>query len=274
MPQPERAANGRRRYSDEEVRRVQLIAELLNTGAQISDIVQLPEIELAEMLQARRLAADVQSQPEPAVLERLKSSIVSRDPIRFRRELGVAMTSMPPLACVEDVLSPIMQYIGEEWEAGRLPVAMEHVASALVRQTMMGAASQQGWTDEGPIFLFGTCAGEYHEFGILFAWYLAVSKGVRSIYLGVNLPHEELLGAFELFGAQTLVLSMVRPDNDLSVMHDVEFIGSKLPSNSELWVGRPPSSKADFQYVPKVKTFTSYSAYQHAVQRRRMLLQK
>ena len=272
VPKPIRTRNGRRRYSDEEVRRVQLLAELLVTGAQIGDIIQLPEGELALLLENRRQTSDVDTPTRQGlILDQMKEAIVQRDPIMLRKKIGMALTGLPPLICVEDVLAPLMRHVGDLWAAGELPVAVEHVVTAVVRQSVMSASSQQGWTESGRVLLFGTCAGEQHDLGALFAWYLSMGQGLRTVYLGADLPAEELIGAAQMFSAAALVLSMIRPDNDPNVGQDIRMIAESLPETTELWVGRPPDSELDFDDVDRLRIFTGYGDFQRAIQRRRFV---
>ena len=268
VPRPVRAENGRRRYPEEEVRRVQLLAELLASGDNIGDIIQLSEPDLELRLEQRRKAIGSDASPTNAAFQRMLDSIENRDPLSLRRELGKAVSQLPALEVIEHLLAPLMRHVGDMWSENRLPVALEHIVSALVKNSIQGAAAVQGWREDGPLFVFGTPQGERHEIGALFAWYLAISENARCVYLGPDLPASELLAAVQMLDASTLVLSCVRPNNQELVAHQIETIVNALGDDIELWIGHPKGRPPMVEAQESIKLFSEYHPFQRAVRMR------
>lgn len=256
VPKPWRLSNGQRRYSDEEVRRIQLLCELLARGGKIGDIASL-DIEALE--------AVVEQSPPPAernldksALNRCIGAVSARDAVALRRELGLAIIGLPPITLIEDVLVPLLHFVGDQWEQNKLPIAVEHVVSTLIKQAILGASAQQGWDNAGPALVFGTLANERHEFGALFAWYLANGCGYRAVYLGSDLPTREIAGAANLFDANFLVLSSVLQDATIDVRKEVSNISALVSASTEVWIGHPGGEDALSPLPANTRAFSSY----------------
>ena len=261
VPNPIRAANGRRRYSDDDVRRVKLLAELVNAGAQIGDIVAFDEQKLVELLEEKQKNAPSVQLAQDPTLERLIAAIHTRDVYTIRREISSVISSRPPIEAIRDVFSPLMHGVGELWRNGELPVAMEHVVSASVKQCIYAASSIQGWDPNGTRFLFSTISDELHELGILFGWYLSVTERANSVYLGPNLPMQQLLASQDLFDADTIVLSAVNVDDLTRRAPEIRFLIDSVRPHVEIWIGSPAvTNPFPFEH-PRLKTFSNYDSY-------------
>jgi DNA-binding transcriptional MerR regulator len=267
VPRAGRADSGRRRYSEEEVERIQLLAALVARGRQIGDLVHYSVAELKALAPDQDLAPGALA--SEAALRRLTSAIGQGDLIALRRCLGETLATLPPEDVISRVLSPMLMHVGEGWEAGRYSVALEHAVSALTKQSLLANAAAQGWHGEGDPFLFSTFEGEAHEFGSLFAWYLAVTGGLNAIYLGPHLPVGEVSGALRLFGARTLVLSRVRPSTEFNIAGAIADMDAQLPPGVEVWIGAR-AEDAIHRLTPsrRFRLFASYGGFVPALRAR------
>ena len=273
IPNPVRLDNGRRRYSEGDVKRIQLLVALLDQGAQIGEIVSLPVEDLENRLSQLTVSSNFHSRTESAILSRLKTATLDVRLHDIRKELGLAITQHAPATCVETILSPYMRWIGDEWHNKTLTVAIEHGVSALVRQSVVSAASSQSWDAGGPMFVFGTPQNELHDLGALFAWYIASASGLNSVFLGANVPSSDLPVTLKHFGAQTMVFSVVRQTFTENVLQEIEKISSSdLPEGSELWIGCPKTMASAFDGLANVKVFHNYTSFERALKLRNQLL--
>jgi methanogenic corrinoid protein MtbC1 len=104
---------------------------------------------------------------------------------------------------------PLVREIGERWASGRLGVPAEHLATGVLR-SMLGSALQPSAASRlGPRIVFATPTGERHELGLQTAALTALGAGASPIYLGAELPVEDLVEATETTGASVLALSLV-----------------------------------------------------------------
>lgn len=112
------------------------------------------------------------------------------------------------------VVQPCLYEIGTMWEEGRVSVAEEHLASALVAR----ALSAQYVTLNIPESTRGravvtAASNEFHEIG---AWMVANClelDGWQVTYLGANTPHADLLGLLLKSPPRILAVSVGMPFN-------------------------------------------------------------
>ncbi|MFM8782167.1 MAG: B12-binding domain-containing protein, partial [Gemmatimonadota bacterium] len=83
----------------------------------------------------------------------------------------------------------------------------------------------------------GTPAGQLHELGAMLAATSAGGHGWRVIYLGPNLPAEELARAAQIAKADAVALSIVYPTDDPRLAGELRTLRSKLPPQVGLVVG-------------------------------------
>jgi methylmalonyl-CoA mutase cobalamin-binding subunit len=85
--------------------------------------------------------------------------------------------------------------------------------------------------------LFATPSGEHHEFGILLSAMLTAGGGLGIIYLGTNLPAEEIVIAANKTAPQAVVMGLIGANGARAASKEVQAVAHKLPMQIELWVG-------------------------------------
>jgi methanogenic corrinoid protein MtbC1 len=94
---------------------------------------------------------------------------------------------------IHQIIFPFMERIGVLWITGHINPAQDHLVSNIIRQKLI-----VGTEAVNPIFqlkktgLLFLPEGEYHELGLLFIQYLLKSRGLRVLYLGSNVPMEDV----------------------------------------------------------------------------------
>ena len=94
---------------------------------------------------------------------------------------------------IHQIIFPFMERIGVLWITGHINPAQEHLVSNIIRQKMI-----VGTEVVNPMFQLKKTAllflpeGEFHELGLLFVQYLLRSRGLRVLYLGANVPLEDV----------------------------------------------------------------------------------
>jgi len=94
------------------------------------------------------------------------------------------------------VIAPAMWRIGELWEKGEISVADEHLATALTHQVIAGVygPSLGHKVKPGRIMLAGV-EGEHHALGLRMAADVVELAGYETIFLGADVPTDDLLQA-------------------------------------------------------------------------------
>ena len=110
------------------------------------------------------------------------------------------------------VIEPLMQQIGELWSNGDLRIANEHMATSVIRSFIGGLENTTLSSPKGPAIVVATPAGEWHEIGALLVSLTAAGAGWSVVYLGANLPAEEIAAVALEHRARAVALSLIYSD--------------------------------------------------------------
>lgn len=237
---PERTERGRL-YSDAEIQRLILLRDAVGRGHAIGQVAPLSDAELKDLGQRSaevERSHPVREEPLAAGLTPLLSAIENFDAAAANEEMGRLAALVPTYELVTQVALPLMRVVGDRWHSGTLSIAHEHMASAVLRN-LFGSLLRLYKPADPPVKLvLATPSGEQHEFGILAAAMLAAPLGLEPIYLGPNLPAEEILTAAETSGAKVIVVGLIVSQAlDALPLHELRRLASLVPASMELWAG-------------------------------------
>ncbi|KAA9339091.1 MerR family transcriptional regulator [Hymenobacter busanensis] len=210
---PVRTATNIRTYCDSDLRRLLNVATLCERGQRISQVASLSEQELCSAVAA---CCDDPHQHNPQITALLMATL-DMDERRFSCTLTQAAQELGFEATVLNIIYPFLYRVGVLWQTGSLNPAQEHMASHLLRQKLLAASDALGPSDEdeAPRWVLFLPAGELHELALLFMNYLLRARGHHVLYLGQNLPVEELASICQCYQPQHIatVLTTV-PERD------------------------------------------------------------
>ncbi|MEJ7813463.1 MAG: cobalamin-dependent protein, partial [Gemmatimonadaceae bacterium] len=138
---------------------------------------------------------------------------------------------------LEAVGAPLLRRIGDEWHAGRLTPAQEHLATAAVQRVVAGAMIALPAPAGAPTIVIATLAGERHEIGAVLAAAAAAAEGWRVIYLGADLPAGEIAAAALGTRADAVGVSIIFPADRERVLDELRALRTLLPASTPLLVG-------------------------------------
>jgi len=142
-----------------------------------------------------------------------------------------------PLLFVRDVVGPVLREAGNRWHRGEFSVVQEHLVSGVVRRQLSYALDRLGAGATGPRILFSTLGGERHEMGSLMTAVVAASQGFRCVYLGPDLPVEEIGRFCRHQSVDVVALSLVTQPEVNDAGKQLRQLRAALPASVELWVG-------------------------------------
>jgi methanogenic corrinoid protein MtbC1 len=128
-------------------------------------------------------------------------------------------------------------HIGNEWQAGNLRPAHEHVATSVIREMLMTPVPGSQVAPSAPEIIITTPAGEMHELGAMLAAASARDLGWKITYLGPNLPIEEIAACAKARKARAVALSVVYPEKCPIIKDKLIRIRQLLPESVALIVG-------------------------------------
>lgn len=233
-----------RMYTDADIERLNLLRQAIETGHSISKLANLDNDQLRELIKQMQTSIPVQAQEQVSEagkvgLQQILDALEVFDYAKVDRELTRLVVLLTAREMVREVIVPIMRKVGENWESGQFRISQEHMLSAIIRNvlgTMLRLYSRQ---QAHSSILFATPTGEHHEFGILSAATLAASGGLGVIYLGTNLPADEIVEAATRSSVQVVVLGIVASQGAKESLKGLHQVCKKLPEKIEVWVGGP-----------------------------------
>lgn len=224
---PFRSEGGDRLYSEADVQRLRLIKRLLGMGHAIGELGRLDDAALSHMLD---LHADGGPPVERGgVLERYLACLARMDVEGAERVLSNAALALGRRELMDRVLVPLMHEIGQLWQSGRIGVAHEHAATAMVRSHLGSLLNLFSPENGAPSALSTTPSGEQHEIGALMAALLARMAGWRAVHLGPSLPAAEIARGAREAAADAILLSVVSLDPVLASAEIASIAASVAP---------------------------------------------
>ena len=227
--EPLRTPGGTRRYSAADLERLRLVKAAVDAGHRISQVARLEPAEL------KRVSADAETRPAGR-LDAILAALHHFDSGEVQRLLSLQLSALGAARFAREIAVPLVREIGERWANGQMGIAREHLASSVLR-SLLGSALQPTATSLlGPRIVFASPTGERHELGLLMAALTAVGAGANALYLGAELPVEDLLGAVEDTDAAALALSLVTVPA-AHAARTVSALRGGLASEVHLWLG-------------------------------------
>ena len=226
---PIRTATNRRLYSDADVERLILLRRAITAGRTIGFVAGLSDSELYSLVIDDEAKAYAPAHPstdnmntgiEEPYFSACIAAVKAFDGGALKTALAHAALGLSRPALLEKLLIPLIQTVGDLWCSGELRVAHEHLASTIVR-TFLGNLMPFAAAHSGSRVVVATPTGQRHEFGALIAAGVAMLENWDVIYLGPDLPAEDIAAAARLTGADAVALSIVYPAADATLCEDL-----------------------------------------------------
>jgi len=243
--EPRRTDGNTRKYSTDDVQRLELLRELTRQGHRIGEIARLPAGDLEALAAETGNGGGASSQVsarggfEGSGLETARRDYleaISRYEVsKARHILSRFAAILTPLDFVNGLLLPIMRELGDRWELGEITVSQEHLATAQVRGLLETLLATSPPVPGAQRIVFVTPAGFRHELGALCGAMLAALRGVDALYLGPDVPTADLLDAIRQGGVDVAVLSIIGEGkgSKKAALRAIETIAAEV----ETWVG-------------------------------------
>jgi len=230
---PQRTSTNRRLYSDSDIDRFRLLKLATDEGHSIGSIANLDDAALQELVQ------DAQPVPPPPpppssyntpqsqhiLLQQCKEAAQRFDIIALEGTLLEAKTSLSVPVLLQEVVTPLLVWVGESWRDGSARIAHEHLTSATVRKFLNEMRPIGTYAaEDAPVIVLSTPPGQQHETGALMASIVAATEGWRDLYLGPSTPMEEIANAARMTNALAVGLSIVYPSDNAALVSEFEAL--------------------------------------------------
>ncbi len=202
---PERTPKGHRLYNDKDVRLVRQVLTLLEEGHTLSAIAKRLEQGATddEGDGDLRAQAGIWSDYLTATLQAIRDFSTERLEAIYNEASSLYPVSM----VTERLIEPALRNLGSNWRSRRSGIAEEHFYASWLRNRL-GARFHHAFSQASGARILCACVpGSYHETGLMLFSISALTRGYRVLYLGADLPLDQIAAVTDRSGARGVVLS-------------------------------------------------------------------
>lgn len=184
---PSRTPKGHRLYNNSDLETVRTVVRLLEANHPVSKAVRMVreggEVEPNDAPDAS---------PWSAYRKRLLRAVETFDDGKLDAVYNEALSVYPIDIVTVNLLRPVLELLGGRWQDRSAGIAEEHFFTSYLRNKV-GARLHHAGRTRGRRLLMACLPGEQHELGILLFALSAMMRGYRVLYLGPDLPLEQVL---------------------------------------------------------------------------------
>lgn len=214
---PQRSPKNRRLYSEDDVKRLQLLKNITDAGHTISQVANLSTDDLSDLAQREasatpRVSKTYQSSSRQSdahhYYEECLSAVLNLDSEKLELAYDRALIDLTRPLLIGDVIVPLFEEIGNLWRNGSLKIVNEHMASSVTRTFLLNLLRATEVSDSAPRIVIATTAGQWHDIGALIVAMKAAEYGWQAVYFGPNLPAEEIAAGVKQSRARAVAVSI------------------------------------------------------------------
>lgn len=237
FPQPQRDAQGERRYAAAEVEKLRAIKRLIDAGHRPGRLVTRTLGELKALGDdAAPGSGEIRGERDDEV-DALLQLLARHDADALRHALAGAEARHGLRAFVVDVVAPLTRRVGESWMRGELRVFEEHLFTEAMQAVLHAALASLPPARHGPRVLFATLPGEPHGLGLLMAQAVIALEDCPCLSLGVQVPVADIAAAARAWRADIVAISATACMKRNLLLESLAQLRSQLPPHAALWVG-------------------------------------
>ncbi|MGV3594207.1 MAG: MerR family transcriptional regulator [Sediminibacterium sp.] len=187
---PKRKESKHRYYDNEDLKHILRISQLYHNGVKISKVAQLPASSIRSMAMEPYLG----KQNADAYIHRLIEASIDFDEERFEELFEQALKQFGLEVTIIDVMYAFLERIGLLWLTDHVIPAQEHFASNIIKRKIISAldALKTKPSPSSGTYVLFTPEGEQHEIPLLLNHYLMKASGKKCIYMGVDVPFDDI----------------------------------------------------------------------------------
>jgi len=218
---PMRTATNIRYYSDKDIRKLISIGLLQRHGYKISKLDAMEEKQISAAVEEILENSLTANEDE---INSLMLSMLNFDENQFDKIFKRKLVQIGLFETIVEVIYPFLYRIGILWSASKVIPAQEHFITNLIRQKIISAIDTLPIANaQQPGVVLFLLQDERHELGLLLTSFLARSIGWRVIYLGQDVPIENISSVAELVSVNYMMTMLISPrmDDYNSILHEL-----------------------------------------------------
>mgnify|MGYP006285624797 CR=1 FL=1 len=237
---PERTETNRRLYSNKDIDKLLAIKKALNAGMKIGELSDMSTEDIQKIAaDTQEEAGEMEVSPSDAVNKAI-TYIKDFKQKELKEYLGKQKIRRSKKDYITGLLIPILTKIGDYWESGRLRISQEHFASSIIREELSALIETPG-DKNSPKLICCTPKGQEHDLIALAISALLSMTGIQIVFLGANVPAEEIIATAEQTNAMAVVLSIIYPEDDPSLPGELKKLDKYL-KDIDIYIGGAASA--------------------------------
>lgn len=187
---PKRKESKHRYYDNEDLKHILRISQLYHNGVKISKIAQLAPASIRTMTMEQPSTTHTTG----TYVHQLIEASIDFNETLFEELFDEAVKQFGFESTVIDIIYVFLERIGLLWLTDHIIPAQEHFASSIIKRKIISNIEKLKIknTDSNNTYVLFTPEGEHHEIPLLLTYYLMKSSGKRIVYLGADVPFNDL----------------------------------------------------------------------------------
>ena len=201
--QPDRTDTNRRRYDDNDLKKIINVSILNRHGLKISKIASLSNDEISR--EVENLSRDISK--SDTQIDALVVAMLELNESAFNDVISRLIVSMGFEYTFVNIVFPFLKKVGVLWQTGSVNPAQEHFISNIIRQKIISSIDSQNVpkNNNPKRILMYLPERELHEIGLLYYKYLAKQHGHEVLYLGQLTPFDSVVYSTGIWDADVIV---------------------------------------------------------------------
>jgi len=232
---PKRTDTNIRYYDDEDLKLLLNISILNNHNVKISEIVKMTASEMSNSI----VKLSDNSNKFTHQIKDLISSMMLFDEFGFHSKLNELINDIGLEDTYIKVILPFLTEVGMFWQIGTIHPSHEHFATNIIKQKLFCHIDNQ-IANKGECrkkFLLFLPETETHSLSLLFANYIIRSRGHDVIFLGQEVPLEDLKNAFKNESPDYIYTTATIAHLKIPVQEMLDFLSENWPQSQILVSG-------------------------------------
>ncbi|MFL5774572.1 MAG: MerR family transcriptional regulator [Flavisolibacter sp.] len=254
---PSRTLTNIRTYSNEELKTLLTVALLNKYGYKISRIDQME----AEQRNKAVLQLPDEDAGKEGIVNELIGCMIELKNVEFEEILNRELLQRGFEETITGLIFSFLEKVGILWQTNRIIPLQEHIVSNIIRQKIVCAI--EGLIPskkKNPLFLLFLPEDEHHEMGLLYVFYLLRKKSIPVLYLGANVPLNDLKYLFNIKSPEYIYLHLTSFSRRHNFQKYVNTLSQMAASSAILMSGA--IIKQNKVLPENVTTLSSFEAVQ------------
>lgn len=233
--EPKRTETNIRYYNDEDLKLILNVSLLRENGFKISKIADMSDRQMSDAI----LRITEKSSSHADQIHSLVMAMIDLDEERFEKIMSANILQHGFENTMLQLIYPFLTKIGVLWQTGSITPSQEHFISNLIRQKLIVAIDGCYVSNKevNHRYLLFLPEGELHELSLLFAYYICKSRKNKVVYLGQNVPYQDLISTYEIYKPDFLISIFTTTPNQTKVQQYVKKLGEDFPNSNVLLSG-------------------------------------